>query len=214
MTSLPSLLKDSPRPEQVLSQQGYVHIAGVDEAGRGPLAGPVVAGAVIFPPGWTHPAIRDSKQLTEKKREQLFEVIRREALAWSWASVDHQEIDRINILQASLKAMQVAVESLSLTPDYLLIDGIYPIAASIPQTPLIKGDQRSLATAAASIMAKVTRDAMMKKYHEQYPRYNFARNKGYGTREHFRALALYGLCPIHRKSFTHGAAVPAAGSHE
>jgi ribonuclease HII len=214
MTSLPSLLKDSPCPEQILAQRGYVHIAGVDEAGRGPLAGPVVAGAVIFPPGWTHPAIKDSKQLTEKKREQLFDVIRREALAWSWASVDHLEIDRINILQASLKAMQVAVEALSLTPDYLLIDGIYPIAMSIPQTPLIKGDRRSLATAAASIMAKVTRDAMMKKYHEQYPRYNFARNKGYGTREHFRALASYGLCPIHRKSFTRGLAVPAAGSHE
>jgi ribonuclease HII len=214
MTSLSSLLKDSPCPEQILSQRGYAYVAGVDEAGRGPLAGPVVAGAVLFPPGWTHPAIKDSKQLTEKKREHLFDVIRREALAWSWASVDHQEIDRINILQASLKAMQAAVAALSLTPDYLLIDGVYPIASSIPQTPLIKGDQRSLATAAASIMAKVTRDALMKKYHEQYPRYNFARNKGYGTREHFRALASYGLCPIHRKSFTRGLAVPAAGGHE
>lgn len=214
MTSLSSLLKDSPCPEQILSQRGYLYIAGVDEAGRGPLAGPVVAGAVLFPPGWTYPAIKDSKQLTEKKREQLFDVIRREALAWSWASVDHQEIDRINILQASLKAMQVAVEALSRTPDYLLIDGVYPIATSIPQTPLIKGDQRSLATAAASIMAKVTRDAMMKKYHEQYPRYNFALNKGYGTREHFRALASYGRCPIHRKSFTRGLSVSAAGLHE
>jgi ribonuclease HII len=206
------LLKDSPCPEQILSQRGYVHIAGVDEAGRGPLAGPVVAGAVLFPPGWTHPAIRDSKQLTEKQREQLFEVISREALSWNCAAVDHEEIDRINILQASLKAMQAAVASLSPAPDYLLIDGIHPIATQLPQTPLVKGDRRSLATAAASIMAKVTRDAIMKKYHEQYPRYNFARNKGYGTREHFSAIALYGLCPIHRKSFTRGAVVPAEGA--
>jgi ribonuclease HII len=214
MTSLSSLLKDSPCPEKLLSERGYVYIAGVDEVGRGPLAGPVVAGAVIFPCSWTHPAIRDSKQLTEKKREQLYAVISQAALAWSWAAVDHREIDRINILQASLKAMQGAVEALPLTPDYLLIDGIYPIATVIPQTPLIKGDQRSLATAAASIMAKVTRDTMMKQYHEQYPQYNFARNKGYGTREHFRALASWGPSPIHRQSFMHGPTFLTSACHD
>jgi ribonuclease HII len=204
MVSLSSLLKDSPCPEKILSERGYRYIAGVDEAGRGPLAGPVVASAVIFLCGWTHPAIKDSKQLTEKKRENLHAVISDAAVAWSWAAVDHQEIDRINILQASLKAMRNAVAALAITPDYLLIDGIYPIAVSIPQTPLIKGDQRSLATSAASIMAKVTRDALMKRFHEQYPDYNFARNKGYGTREHFRALASCGPSPIHRISFLRG----------
>jgi len=204
MASLSSLLKDSLCPEKILFERGYRYIAGVDEAGRGPLAGPVVASAVIFPCGWKHSAVKDSKQLTEKKREHLYAVISREAVAWSWAAVDHYEIDRINILQASLKAMQNAVAALAITPDYLLIDGIYPIAAAIPQTPLIRGDQRSLATSAASIIAKVTRDNLMKSYHALYPEYNFARNKGYGTREHFRALASCGPSPIHRISFMRG----------
>ena len=202
------MLQHAASPDKMLHERGYVHVAGVDEAGRGPLAGPVVAAAVVFPCGWSHPDIRDSKQLTAKKRELLFHTIRQGAAAWGWAAVDHHEIDCINILQASLKAMQRAVESLGVTPDYLLIDGIYPIATSIPQTPLKKGDQKSLATSAASIMAKVIRDSIMQHYHERYPHYNFAKNKGYGTEEHRKALAMYGPCPIHRKTFTWGIASP------
>ncbi len=201
MEALSSLLQHAQCPEKVLYEWGYGRIAGVDEAGRGPLAGPVVAAAVIFPARWSYTGIKDSKQLSEKKRGHLFRIITQEALAWTWAAVDHREIDKINILQASLKAMKYAVALLAVHPDYLLIDGTYPIETSIPQTPLIKGDQRSLATAAASILAKVIRDSIMKQYHELYPQYNFAKNKGYGTSEHFRALALYGPSPIHRRSF-------------
>ena len=204
MEALASLLQHAPRPEDVLHERGYNYIAGVDEAGRGPLAGPVVAAAVIFPCGWTHTGIKDSKQLTAQKRAYLSGIVSQRALAWSWAEVDHAEIDKINILQASLKAMRCAVELLSLSPDYLLIDGIYPITSPIPQTPLVKGDQRSLATAAASIMAKVIRDSIMQKYHELYPQYNFAKNKGYGTKEHLQALTYYGPSPIHRRSFNAG----------
>jgi ribonuclease HII len=204
MEVLSSLLQHARWPEKVLHERGYGSIAGVDEVGRGPLAGPVVAAAVILPCGWTHAGIKDSKQLTAQKRECLFGIINQEALAWNWAAVDHAEIDKINILQASLKAMQCAVELLSLTPDYLLIDGIYPITTTIPQASLVKGDQRSLATAAASIMAKVIRDSIMQQYHELYPEYNFAKNKGYGTKEHLQALASYGPSPIHRRSFATG----------
>ena len=204
MEALASLLQHAGQPEDVLHERGYNYIAGVDEAGRGPLAGPVVAAAVIFPCGWTHTCIKDSKQLTAQKRAYLSGIVSQRALAWSWAEVDHAEIDKINILQASLKAMRCAVELLSLSPDYLLIDGIYPITSPIPQTPLVKGDQRSLATAAASIMAKVIRDSIMQKYHELYPQYNFAKNKGYGTKEHLQALTYYGPSPIHRRSFNAG----------
>jgi ribonuclease HII len=202
MEALSSLLQHAVRPEEVLHKKGYRYIAGVDEAGRGPLAGPVVAAAVLLPDNWTHPDIKDSKQLTAQKREYLFDIVSEHALSWSWAEVDHVEIDHINILQASLKAMQRAVELLSLPPEYLLIDGSFPITSSIPQTPLVKGDQKSLATSAASIMAKVIRDSIMQQYHELYPQYNFAKNKGYGTKEHLQALAYYGPSPIHRKSFT------------
>ena len=204
MEALSSLLQQAGRPEEVLHERGYRYIAGVDEAGRGPLAGPVVAAAVMLPRDWTHPEIKDSKQLTSQKREYLFGIVSENALAWSWAEMDHTEIDRINILRASLKAMQHAVELLSLPPEYLLIDGTYPISSSIPQTPLVKGDQRSLATSAASIMAKVIRDSIMRQYHELYPQYNFAKNKGYGTKEHLQALAYYGPSPIHRRSFNAG----------
>lgn len=204
MEALASLLQHARQPEDFLHERGYNYIAGVDEAGRGPLAGPVVAAAVIFPYGWTHPDIKDSKQLAAQKREYLSGIISQKALAWSWADVDHAEIDTINILQASLKAMRCAVELLSVPPDYLLIDGIYPITSPIPQTPLVKGDQRSLATAAASIMAKVIRDSIMQQYHELYPQYNFAKNKGYGTKEHLQALTDYGPSPIHRRSFNAG----------
>jgi ribonuclease HII len=204
MDALSAALQNAQSPEKVLYDRGYTHIAGVDEAGRGPLAGPVVASAVMLPPGWKHPGIKDSKQLTAQKRETLFPVITQQAKAWSWALIDHREIDTINIHHASLKAMQCAVESLAVMPDYLLIDGRFPIATALPQTPITRGDQKSIATSAASIIAKVIRDAIMGFYHDLYPQYNFARNKGYGTAEHLAALCAYGRCPIHRKTFTRG----------
>jgi ribonuclease HII len=201
MELLFGLSEDSTEPEKILHEKGFSLIAGIDEAGRGPLAGPVVAAAVIFAQTWTHPEIKDSKQLTSQKREVLYHIVSQEALAWGCALVEPAEIDQINILQASLKAMRMAVESLALEPDFLLIDGLHPIDISVPQISIKKGDQKSLSIAAASIMAKVTRDAIMKQYHELYPQYNFVQNKGYGTQEHLRALVEYGQCPIHRKTF-------------
>ncbi len=206
MDALSPVLQNAQSPEEILYTNGYHCIAGVDEAGRGPLAGPVVAAAVILPRGWRHPEIKDSKQLTARNRECLFPIIVYEAVAWSWAVIDHMEIDQLNIHHASLKAMKCAVETLTVVPEYLLIDGIFPIASSIPQTPIKKGDQKSPATSAASIIAKVIRDAIMDIYHAWYPQYNFARNKGYGTAEHLSALAAYGRCPIHRTTFTRGRA--------
>jgi len=191
MECLSSLLQGKIQPEKILYERGYLYVAGVDEAGRGPLAGPVVASAVI----------QDSKKLTEKARANLYPIINENALAWSWALVEPDEIDRINILQASLMAMKKAVETLSLKPDYIIVDGIHPIPISISQTPIKKGDANSLTIAAASIMAKVVRDFIMQKYHVLFPHYNFARHKGYATREHLRALTVFGCSPIHRKSF-------------
>jgi len=201
MDPLSELLNGDGTPDTCLHERGYQYVAGVDEAGRGPLAGPVVASAVVFAPHWSHPEIADSKTLSPKKRENLFCVIRESALAWNWALVEPDEIDRINILRAALLAMKKAVECLSLKPGYIIVDGPHPISSNIPQTPIKRGDQKSLAIAAASIMAKVVRDAIMGKYHTLYPRYNFAKNKGYGTREHLDALVRFGCCPIHRKSF-------------
>ncbi len=201
MESLFSLPLKENQPEELLRNDGYTHVAGVDEAGRGPLAGPVVAAAVILPRHWCNLEINDSKKLTENKRVTLYPVIKENAMAWSWALVEPDEIDRINILQASLMAMKKAVETLCVKPDYIIVDGPHAIPTKIPQTPIKKGDTMSLAIAAASIMAKVVRDSIMKKYHTIYPQYNFAKHKGYGTPEHVRALTVYGHCPIHRKSF-------------
>ncbi len=188
-------------PECELYASGYRLVAGVDEAGRGPLAGPVVAAAVILPVDWHHPGIRDSKQLSPRKRKELYRVIGTHALAWSWSGVEPDEIDRINILQASRTAMKKAVETLPIIPDYLLVDGTHTIAADVEQCALPRGDARSRVIAAASIMAKVVRDEIMLKYHPLYPRYNFSRNKGYGTHEHLCALKDRGPCRIHRTSF-------------
>lgn len=196
-----ALLQGKPQPEKILQEKGYRHIAGVDEAGRGPLAGPVVAAAIILQPGWNHAEIRDSKKLSAPKRRRLYHIIQEHALAWNWAFIEADEIDTINILQASLVAMRRAIETLQIQPDYIIVDGPHAIPSSIPQTPLIKGDALSLPISAASIMAKVVRDAIMQKYHVLYPDYNFAQNKGYGTKEHIRALSEHGYCPIHRKSF-------------
>ncbi|QXE90619.1 ribonuclease HII [Geomonas subterranea] len=183
-------------------RRGYARIAGVDEAGRGPLAGPVVAAAVILPTGLVLPGVNDSKQLTEGKREELFDVIHREALAVGVGIGDHALIDRINILQATLSAMSDAVRGLSVNPDFLLIDGISSVPMNIPQRTVKKGDSLSLSIAAASIIAKVTRDRMMVEYDARFPGYGFASHKGYGAASHLAAIAELGPCPIHRRSFS------------
>ncbi|MDO9586247.1 MAG: ribonuclease HII [Syntrophales bacterium] len=182
-------------------QSGYRLIAGVDEAGRGPLAGPVVAAAVIFPPDYHNSEIRDSNLLSPQKRERLHDVIREDAVTVGLGVVDAVVIDEINILKATLMAMQEALLELSPAPDFLLIDGITPLSLSMPQRTLIKGDSRSVSVAAASIIAKVSRDRIMEIYHRQFPQYNFIKNKGYGTEEHRAAIRRYGPCKIHRRSF-------------
>ncbi|PKN70222.1 MAG: ribonuclease HII [Deltaproteobacteria bacterium HGW-Deltaproteobacteria-12] len=187
--------------EKLAYQKGYKFIAGVDEAGRGPLAGPVVAAAVIFPPFYSNSQINDSKQISARKREELYEIINRDSLAVGIGTVDAETIDRINILRASLQSMREAVLELSLPPDFLLIDGLHKIPLKTPQSPLVKGDALSVSIAAASIIAKVSRDRIMEMYHRQFPQYNFLRNKGYGTKEHRAAILEFGMCKIHRRSF-------------
>ena len=187
--------------EKIAYQEGYQFIAGIDEAGRGPLAGPVVAAAVIFPPGYVNSEINDSKQLSARKREELYEIIKSDAVAVGMGVVDADIIDRLNILRATLQAMREAVLELSTSPDFLLIDGLQCIPLLTPQKPLVKGDSRSVSIAAASIIAKVSRDRIMEIYHRQFPQYNFRQNKGYGTKEHCGAIKQFGMCRIHRKSF-------------
>ena len=182
-------------------RRGFDAIAGVDEAGRGPLAGPVVAAAVILPSGYTNGEIRDSKKLTPRKRESLYTAIRNDAISVGLGVIEASVIDRINILQATLSAMKVAVSNLSPQPDYILIDGINTIHTSLPQETIIRGDSLSISVAAASIIAKVSRDHIMDRYHVLYPQYNFLKNKGYGTEEHREAVKKYGRCKIHRRSF-------------
>ncbi|MEN6422329.1 MAG: ribonuclease HII, partial [Smithella sp.] len=171
------------------------------EAGRGPLAGPVVAAAVIFPPDYVNTEINDSKKLSAAKREKLYGVIEKDALSVGVKVVDADVIDDFNILQASLQAMREAVLELSSSPDFILVDGLHRIPIITPQKPLVKGDNLSVSIAAASIIAKVTRDRIMEIYHRQFPQYNFLKNKGYGTKEHLNAIRQYGICKIHRKSF-------------
>lgn len=180
---------------------GALRIAGVDEVGRGPLFGPVVAAAVIFRVGCRIPGLNDSKKLTGKKRNELDELIRAKALAWAIAAVDVETIDRINIRRASLLAMRLAVERLALAPDYLLIDGIDTIDWPCSQQSVIQGDGTSFSIAAASVLAKVHRDALLVELDRQYPGYGLARHKGYGSREHLDALARLGPTPLHRRSF-------------
>jgi len=193
--------EDSLFHEFLARKAGYGKIAGVDEAGRGPLAGPVVAAAVMIPEDVTLEGVKDSKKMTEKQREEAFSVIARRALDVSIGVVSHRYIDKHNILKASLEAMREAVVSLELEPEFLLVDGIQGVPVSIPQKCLKKGDQRSLSISAASVMAKVYRDKIMCSYHELYPQYGFAGNKGYGTRQHLAALRKHGPSPIHRFSF-------------
>lgn len=176
-------------------------VAGVDEAGRGPLAGPVVAAAVVFRPGTHIEGVRDSKVLTASVREELFERITAEAAAFAVGVVDHQTIDAINILQATYRAMHAAVRNLPSSPDYLLVDGNRFCDIGIPFATIIDGDTCCFSIAAASIVAKVTRDRLMVEYDRLYPGYGFAKHKGYATPEHRRAIQRLGLCSIHRRSF-------------
>lgn len=188
--------------EQELWQKGYLHIAGIDEAGRGPLAGPVVAAACILPAKFKLDGLNDSKKLTESKREKLFLEIKKEAIGYAVGSAEPAEIDALNILEATKLAMFRAVKNLNICPHYLLIDALELPNLKIPQRGIVDGDAISASIAAASILAKVSRDQMMIQLDELYPEYKFAKNKGYGTREHLAALRKYGPCPIHRKSFT------------
>ena len=176
-------------------------ICGVDEAGRGPLAGPVAASAVILPKDCTILYLNDSKKLSEKRREELFLEIREKAVSYSVGIVGPERIDEINILQATYEAMCQAVSGLGVVPDLLLNDAVTIPELAIPQVPIIKGDAKSVSIAAASILAKVTRDHLMEEYDRQFPQYGFAKHKGYGTEAHVAAIREFGPCPIHRRSF-------------
>lgn len=179
---------------------GYLRVAGVDEAGRGPLAGPVAAAACLLDPGKPIYGLNDSKKLSPSKREALYQDILEKALCWQVAFVDADQIDEQNILQATCQAMRLAVSGLELQPDLLLVDAVTPDVA-IPVWPIIHGDALSVSIAAASILAKVSRDRLMEAYDASYPAYGFAQHKGYGTKAHYAALLEYGPCPIHRLSF-------------
>ncbi len=180
-------------------KSGY--LAGVDEAGRGPLAGPVFAAAVILPDDVIIEGINDSKKLTEKKREKLFDEICEKAIAYSIVAVSEERIDEINILQATFLAMRGAVSGLSEKPDYVLVDGDKSPSLDIDHEAIIKGDSKSMSVAAASVLAKVSRDRYIIKMSEKYPDYGFEKHKGYGTKAHYEAIEKYGICPIHRKTF-------------
>jgi len=174
---------------------------GIDEAGRGPLAGPVAAAAVILPPDRNIPFLNDSKKLSPKKREELFDIIRAEAVAFSVTLIDAQRIDEINILQATYEAMRQAVSGLQMRPDVLVNDAVTIPGIDLPQAAVVKGDAKCISVAAASILAKVTRDRLMEEYDALYPGYGFAKHKGYGTAAHIEAIRTLGPCPIHRRSF-------------
>lgn len=187
--------------ENELAEQGYKSICGVDEAGRGPLAGPVCAAAVILKPNDIIEGVNDSKKLTEKKREMLYDIIKERAVAYSIAFATVEEIEELNILNATMLAMKRAVEGLSVPADYAIIDGNKTPKLEIPCNYVIKGDANSMSIASASILAKVTRDRLLLEYAEQYPQYQFEKHKGYGTKAHREALLEYGPCPVHRPSF-------------
>ena len=187
--------------EEALRAEGATLIAGVDEVGRGALAGPVIAAAVILPEDSFIDGVRDSKKLSPAKREKIFTAIEGIAISIGVGSVNARMVDKINILQATYLAMRQAVSRLSPAPDYLLVDGFRVPEIEVPQLPLLKGDSMSISIAAASIIAKVIRDKIMIEEGNLYPHYGFLKHKGYGTKEHYKAIATYGLCPIHRRSF-------------
>jgi len=182
-------------------EKGFEFVCGVDEAGRGPLCGPVVAAAVILPKDAHIEGVNDSKKLSEKKREQYYEIIKKEAISIGIGIISEKRIDEINIYEATKEAMKEAITNLSIRPDFVLIDGNQDINIDIDRQTVVSGDARSESIAAASIIAKVTRDRMLKQYDEIYPEYGFAKHKGYGTKAHIEAIKEYGLTPIHRPSF-------------
>ncbi|MBQ6371240.1 MAG: ribonuclease HII [Firmicutes bacterium] len=202
-------LAEMKQMEQELHEKGFRYIAGVDEVGRGPLAGPVVTAAVVLPEGFDVPGIDDSKKLSEKRREELYEVIMEQALAVGIGQAEHDVIDEINILQATKRAMREAIEQADQmlqrehggSIDYVLLDAVELPGLTVAQESVIKGDAKVLAIAAASIIAKVTRDRMMVEYAKEYPYYAFEKNKGYGTKAHYEGIREHGMCPIHRKTF-------------
>ena len=195
-------LKCLKQYEEELYNQGISTIAGIDEAGRGPLAGPVVVGCVIMPKESQIEGINDSKKISESKREKLYEQIISEAIAWNVGIVDQKEIDKINILNATKKALTIAIKGLSVRPDRILVDALQGIDTNgIPYTSIIKGDAKNYSIAVASIIAKVTRDRIMLEWDKLYPEYGFAKNKGYGTATHIQAIRENGICMLHRKSF-------------
>ncbi len=187
--------------EKSLHQKGYKNIAGFDEAGRGCLAGPVFAAAVIFPPGFVIGGVDDSKKIAPSLREILFEEICLKAIAWAVARVEVEEIDEINIHHASLKAMKQALHELTLQPDFLLVDGKFPLVTTMPQRAVVRGDQLCHCVAAASILAKVSRDRWIREESKKYPEFSFAQHKGYGTSKHLEEIKRNGPTPLHRKSF-------------
>lgn len=187
--------------EEFYKSEGYEIICGVDEAGRGPLAGPVCAAAVILPPGLDDLPINDSKKLSEKKRDELFGDICKNALAYSIAFVDEKEIDEINILNATFKAMCRAIDGLSIASDLVLVDGNKTPGSGKKEIAIVKGDSKSISIAAASILAKVSRDNVMYELDKKYPEYQFAKHKGYGTKLHYEMIKKYGISPVHRLSF-------------
>ena len=182
-------------------EKGFSHIAGIDEAGRGPLAGPVVSAAVILPTSFNNPDITDSKKLSPKKRSYLYEKLYDQAVSIGIGIVDTIEIEKINILNASLLSMAISVKNLNPQPDFLLIDGKFKIPMELPQEPVIRGDALSISIAAASIIAKVSRDRLMERYDQDYPQFGFSRHKGYSTKAHKEAIRTFGCCPIHRRTF-------------
>lgn len=189
--------------EENLHSQGIEYICGIDEAGRGPLAGPVVVAAAIMPKDSMIEGVNDSKKVSEKKREALYEKITEEAIAWGVGIIDQKEIDRINILNATKEGLTEAVKSLNVKPDRIIVDALNGIdTLGIPYTSIIKGDAKCYSIAAASIIAKVTRDRIMREWSEIYPQYGFEKHKGYGTKAHIEAIKEHGLCPLHRLSFT------------
>jgi len=189
------------RYERMAYQEGTEFVAGVDEAGRGCLAGPVVAAAVILARDWSLPDVNDSKQLTASQRDKLFPLIQEQAISVGVGIIPATTIDKVNILQATYLAMEQAIDTLEITPQYLLLDAVTLKNVLIPQRGITKGDSLSISIAAASIIAKVTRDRLMIDYDKQYPQYGFAGHKGYGTKQHRHAIATHSPCPIHRKTF-------------
>lgn len=187
--------------EDSLYAKGCSAVCGIDEAGRGPLAGPVCAAACILPQDLQIEGLNDSKKLSAKKREALYDVITEQAIAWAVCLIDEARIDEINILQATFEAMRGAVGKLSVLPDYCLVDGNRDPGLGLPTLTVVKGDAKCATVAAASILAKVTRDRLMVEYDGQYPGYGFAVHKGYGTKAHYAAIDKLGLCPIHRRTF-------------